>query len=56
MVDYSTTTWKGVKNLALKYAEGKYEKSMILTLQTKEDLSWWSHNLMLASHSFIHTP
>ena len=37
------------KNLDLNY-----EKSMKLTLRAKEDLSWWSHNRMLASH-FIHT-
>ena len=29
MVDYSTPTWKGVKNIALRYAEGNYENDLI---------------------------
>ena len=46
---------KQCKNFALKRAKGNYGKPIKLTLQAKQDLSWWSHNLMFASH-FIHTP
>ena len=46
---------KRCKNFALKRAKGNYGKPINLTMRVKQDLSWWSHNLMFASH-FIHTP
>ena len=55
MVVYSTAAWKGVKNLALKYARGNFEKTMRLTSQAQQASGWWSRNITLASH-FLHTP
>ena len=37
----------------LQSAKGNLEKTMRLTSQAQQDLSWWSH-IMLASH-FLHT-
>ena len=43
------------KNLALKSAKGKFDKTMRLTSRAQQDLGWWSCNITLASH-FLHTP
>ena len=44
------------KNLALKSAKGNFEKTMKLTYQAQQDLSWWPHNIMLASHFYPPPP
>ena len=43
------------KNYNLKLSKGNFGKTMKLTSQAKHELSWWSCNLMHASH-FLHTP
>ena len=53
MVVYSTETWKGVKNLALKSAKGNSEKTTNLTVQTQQFLHTKPVELILLSEASL---